>query len=254
MPDLTRADVEAIVVSVLARRSKTVERVATVSAVDPLTVSLSTGEAFVTLTDPTLVLAVGDKVKIDWVGTGYMVTGLAGPPSAPTAAPPPAAHTHEIAQITDYAPPDPYSPAYGGFYRSTDQNFTDSATSKVTWDTEDVDTDGEYTLSSGEVTVATGGTYLIEAQLSWTSTAGGRRRVFVETDSINAGAESCYAGLHASESGEVTTRVTTVMRLSADDKVWCEGYQTSGGDLTINCGGPGSPFDSRLTLTRIGEL
>lgn len=85
MAEFTRADVERIVDERLFARSKAVERVATVSGLEPLTVTLDGGaEVHVTLVDPSLVLAVGERVAIEHAGTGYMITGRAGPPGAPT--------------------------------------------------------------------------------------------------------------------------------------------------------------------------
>jgi hypothetical protein len=107
MPEMTKAEIEQIVDARVAAHAKTVERQATVSALDPLTVSLATGPAYVTLTDPSLVVAVGDKVHIDWVGTGYAITGLLGAPVAPVEGEPqpPASHTHTIDQVTDHTDP-----------------------------------------------------------------------------------------------------------------------------------------------------
>jgi hypothetical protein len=106
MPEMTKAEIEQIVDARVASHAKTVERQATVSALDPLTVSLAAGEVYVTLTDPSLVVAVGDKVHIDWVGTGYAITGLLGAPIAPVEGEPqpPAPHTHLVAQVTDFTP------------------------------------------------------------------------------------------------------------------------------------------------------
>lgn len=104
---LTSRDVERIIDRRLAKLNTQRQVDGHVSALDPLTVALPTGDVAITYRDPAISLALGDHVYVDHIGDGYLLKGHVAGAQAPDVVDSHdhddtyagIAHSHEVADL-----------------------------------------------------------------------------------------------------------------------------------------------------------
>jgi|688.fasta_scaffold243917_2 hypothetical protein len=134
--------------------------------------------------------------------------------------------------------------------RAADQSIAGNVSGAVRFDTKDIDIDDDwgFTPSSNLLTVGTTGAYLLTATVAWTANATGARGVGIFTGATVSGATDAatitagtrVTGNLVSPSSNITQTVctcSTIVSLTAGDKIAVLAYQNSGGALSIQVAG-----------------
>lgn len=113
-----------------------------------------------------------------------------------------------------------------------DETVADATSETLSWDTEDVDTDGFHDASQpARITIPAGlgGYYLISAAVRWQANAGGVRRLWIEDS-----AGTVLARLIAPPAGGQFTHqtLTSLALLTPGTYIIARVYQDSGSNLT----------------------
>jgi hypothetical protein len=115
---------------------------------------------------------------------------------------------------------------------SANISITDNTLTALTFDTERWDTDGMHTLtgSTGRITVATGGKYLIGAHISWADNATGRRQLALRKNgsTVTAATEQAIVATSTFQS------IATLDLLGPGDYYEVRVFQNSGGPLNVS--------------------
>ena len=134
--------------------------------------------------------------------------------------------------------------------RAADQSIAGNVSGAVRFDTKDIDIDDDwgFTPSSNLLTVGTTGAYLLTATVAWTANATGARGVGIFTGATVSGATDAatitagtrVTGNLISPSSAITQTVctcSTIVSLTAGDKIAVLAYQNSGGALSTQVTG-----------------
>ena len=115
------------------------------------------------------------------------------------------------------------------------QTIANNTNTVLTWVTEITDNDNMHAAGAPtRMTVQTGGTWLIVANVSWSSNATGYRQIMLRYNNVAYIAENVAAGV----SGANTTHtLVSIQSLSAGDFIEIYVAQGSGGNLNVNIGG-----------------
>ena|SRR5438067_2389576 len=128
------------------------------------------------------------------------------------------------------------------------QSFSNGVTSDVVWTTKVTDTHGGMNTSTGYYTVPSPGTYEVNAQAMFSANGTGARQIYaLQSGSASVQYNSPSVPANASVNGAVN--ITAMFKCVAGDVLKVQGYQSSGGALTLT-GGASSNF---VTIKRIGN-
>ena len=130
--------------------------------------------------------------------------------------------------------------------RAAAQSITTTSLTKVSFDTEDVDTNGMFTATSTDITIQTSGVYLLAATVQVANNATGIRDGGFQKNGtiINTGAGVLAANMQAVNGGDSVLTMSGIANLVATDIITLYIYQTSGSSLNIT---------SRASLALLGR-
>jgi hypothetical protein len=126
--------------------------------------------------------------------------------------------------------------------RTTAQSIPNGTPTLITFDTEDVDTDGLHTASGSKLTIATPGTYLVSASIPYDVNVTGYReaRITKNTVSFVPGTRAMIA---AAPTVSTVVHITALeIPLIAGDFLELSGVQTSGGALNTSAANGAFPI------------
>jgi len=111
--------------------------------------------------------------------------------------------------------------------KSADQSIPNSASTIITWNQEDYDTDGMHdnVTNNSRITIKTAGKYSVMAQFEWASNSSGKRIIDIMKNSVVLGKANYLA------SGNSQHTISFVDALVVGDILEVRVFQDSGGSL-----------------------
>lgn len=131
--------------------------------------------------------------------------------------------------------------------KSATQSCNNNTTTFVTFDTEDVDTDGYHSNVSNTTrfTVPTTANYYIACTVEFDANATGQREIFVR---VNGGTDWLRVKINATAAGACVPTVSGILPLTAGDYVEAYALQNSGGTRTL----ANNRWGCRFQIQRLG--
>jgi hypothetical protein len=130
--------------------------------------------------------------------------------------------------------------------KSANQTIPNAALTDVTWETEVIDSHAMHSTGAG-VTIAESGTYLVVAQVVWSTSSTGARLLSLVVNEIELERDSISGGV----TPDPVNKMTTWLHLTAGDVVKIKVYQTSGAGLGIIYGGGITNLECRFKVIRL---
>ena len=124
--------------------------------------------------------------------------------------------------------------------RAANQSIANNSIDIVSFDTEDVDTDGCFAATSTNITIQTTGVYHINAIVAFASNTAGGRDIGIRKN----GTIEFASGSNPNVNFAMNTNITGHLSLTASDVITLYAYQNSGGALNAT---------ARLSLAWIGR-
>ena len=121
-------------------------------------------------------------------------------------------------------------------YNSGDQSFSSGAATTIAFNSNYTNTPSTISSASG-FTAPWAGVYLIGANVRWASNATGQRVLYI----VVGGTIIAIASQNAVSGGPTDQAIATVYPLTAGATVILQGFQDSGGALSVLAGGNYSP-------------
>lgn len=134
-------------------------------------------------------------------------------------------------------------------------SVNNAADTDITFDTEDIDTDGMFTASSTTITVQTAGIYLCTANVQWAANNTGIRLLYITRNAAAntyAGVQACSMVAPGTASFNGLQSCSVVVSCSVNDTIKMLVYQNSGGALSVSTE---ASFDyTNLSVAWLGQV
>jgi hypothetical protein len=122
--------------------------------------------------------------------------------------------------------------------RNATQSLANTTIVPISFDAEDVDTDGCFSATSTDITIQTAGVYLLVGSVAFANNASGGREVgfrkngtTISNTTTGGGGGPLVAGANPNIGFDVAVNVSGITTLAASDVITMYGYQSSGGAL-----------------------
>ena len=137
--------------------------------------------------------------------------------------------------------------------KTANQTIANNSTTKITFDSENFDTNGFHDNSTNNTRITIpsgyGGKYLFTFMASWENNSTGHRSIVFYVN----GSEGENISRLANSGTILVSTVPLILNLSATDYVEFGGYQNSGGTISINAGTQSQNLAStRFSCTYLG--